>query len=72
MGEGGRKRRPFHALRGSHSRIGRERGYPTWLMQSNLGHSTPELTENVYGRPSRDALHAAAQQHATAPVEPQP
>jgi hypothetical protein len=31
-----------------------------------------ELTENVYGRPSRDALHAAAQQHATAPVEPQP
>jgi hypothetical protein len=41
-------------------------------MQSNLGHSTPELIENVYGRPSRDALHAAAQQHATAPVEPQP
>lgn len=41
-------------------------------MQSNLGHSTPELTENVYGRPSRDALHAAAQQQATAPVEPQP
>lgn len=63
-GEGGRKRRPFHAFRGSYARIGRERGYPTWLLQHNLGHSTPVLTENVYGRPSEDALLAAARRHA--------
>jgi integrase len=66
VGEGGRKRRPFHALRGSYSRITRERGYEPWLRQHNLGHSTIELTDNVYGRPSRDALRTAARQHATA------
>ncbi|HEY8775168.1 MAG TPA: site-specific integrase [Gaiellaceae bacterium] len=72
VGEGGGKRRPFHALRGSHSRITRERGYEPWLRQHNLGHSTIEPTDNVYGRPSRDALRTAARQHATAQVEPQP
>ena len=72
VGEGGRKRRPFHALRGSNSRITRERGYEPWLRQHNLGHSTIELTDNVYGWPSRDALRAATRQHATAPVGPQP
>jgi integrase len=60
-GEGGRKRRPFHAFRGSHSRITRERGYAAWLRQHNLSHSTPDLTDNVYGRLSDAALRAAAQ-----------
>ena len=59
-GEGGRKRRPFHALRGSHSRITRERGYPTWLRQHNLGHATERLTDEVYGRPGEAALREAA------------
>jgi integrase len=66
VGEGGRKRRPFHALRGSHARIARERGYAPWLRQHNLGHSTLDLTDNVYGRPDAEALRAAARQHADA------
>ena len=59
-GEGGRPRKPLHALRGSYTRLARENGYPTWLIQHNLGHSTPILTENVYGTISTDALRNAA------------
>ena len=60
VGEGGRRRKPLHALRGSHARIAREAGFPTWLIQANLGHSTPLLTENTYGTIGIDALRAAA------------
>jgi integrase len=60
VGEGGRKRKPIHALRGSYTRVAREAGFPTWLIQHNLGHATPLLTEHVYGRIGRDALRAAA------------
>jgi integrase len=60
LGEGGRRRKPLHALRGSHARIAREAGFPTWLIQANLGHSTPLLTENTYGTIGIDALRTAA------------
>jgi integrase len=63
-GEGGRKRRPFHALRGSHSRITRERGYAPWLRQHNLGHANLDLTDNVYGQVSEVALRKAARRSA--------
>jgi integrase len=59
-GEGGRKRKPLHALRGSYSRISREAGFPSWLRQANLGHSTLDLTDEVYGKPGIAALRAAA------------
>jgi integrase len=67
-GEGGRKRKPIHALRGSYTRMAREAGFPTWLIQHNLGHSTPLLTENVYGRIGRDALHVAARGETVLPA----
>lgn len=66
MGEGGRKRKPLHPLRGSYTRIAREAGYPTWLIQANLGHSTPLLTENTYGTIGVSALRSAARGEAVA------
>ena len=65
-GEGGRKRKPFHALRGTYTRICRETGYPDELIQHNLGHSTPVLTQQVYGQWSVDALRTAARRRAPA------
>ena len=65
VGEGGRRRKPLHALRGSHARIAREAGFPTWLIQANLGHSTPLLTENTYGTIGIDALRTAARSDIT-------
>lgn len=64
-GEGGRKRKPFHALRGSHTRICRENGYPDEFVQHNLGHSTPILTQRVYGQRSIEALRMAALRRAS-------
>ena len=44
----------------SKARTAREAGFPTWLIQANLGHSTPLLTENTYGTISIAALRTAA------------
>jgi len=60
VGERGGKRKPLHALRASHVRIARAAGFPTYLNQENLGHSTPDLSERVYGTVSVEDLQAAA------------
>jgi integrase len=65
-GERGGKRKPFHAFRASYTRILRENGVPEELVQHNLGHSTPVLTREVYGRWSREALHAASRRAVVA------
>jgi integrase len=59
-GERGRPRKPFHAFRGSYSRITRERGYEPWFRQHNLGHADLALTDGVYGHVSKEALQRAA------------
>lgn len=56
----GRHRKPLHALRASYSRLSREAGFPTYLRQANLGHSTPDLSDATYGRVSEEQLDAAA------------
>ena len=58
MGEGGRKRRPFHAFRATYARLCLEAGRDPQWVQKQLGHSDPDLTLNVYGRRS-DAFDRA-------------
>ena len=60
VGEGGRKRRPFHAFRATYDRLCLERGLnPQWV-QGQLGHSSPDLTLNVYGKWSDAAISSEA------------
>jgi integrase len=60
VGEGGRRRKPFHAFRATYTRLCRERGLDPQWVQGQLGHSDPELTLNVYGRWSAVAVAAEA------------
>ncbi|HEY7005189.1 MAG TPA: site-specific integrase [Sphingomicrobium sp.] len=60
VGEGGRKRKPFHAFRATYARLCRERGLDPQWVQGQLGHSDPDLTLNVYGRWSQAAVSAEA------------
>ena len=61
-GEDGRPRKPLHSLRASFTRIMREAGVDPSFVQAALGHSTLDLTENVYGRWGAAALRATADQ----------
>jgi integrase len=68
VGEGGRKRKPFHAFRASFTRLCLEQGLdPVWV-QRQLGHSSPDLTLNVYGRWQDAAMHAEADRAAPFPI----
>jgi integrase len=49
-GEDGRPRKPLHSFRATFTRIMRENGVDPSFVQAALGHSTLDLTENVYGR----------------------
>lgn len=60
IGEGGRKRKPFHAFRATFTRQMREQGRDPQWVQVQLGHSDPGLTLNVYGRWSDVAMQAEA------------
>jgi integrase len=65
VGEGGRKRKPLHSLRATFTRLMLEQGRnPEWVRRE-LGHSSLELTGNVYGEWSEAAKAAEA-----AKVEP--
>ncbi len=68
VGEGGRKRKPFHAFRASYARLCREQGLDPQWVQFQLGHSDPDLTLNVYGRWSDAAMQAEANRAAAFPV----
>jgi len=68
VGEGGQKRKPFHAFRATYTRICREQGLDPQWVQFQLGHSSPDLTLNVYGRWSDAALRAEADRAAAFPV----
>jgi len=68
VGEGGRKRKPFHAFRATFDRICRELGLDPQWVQFQLGHSSADLTLNVYGRWSDTAMRAEAERAATFPV----
>jgi integrase len=68
VGEGGRKRKPFHAFRACYARLCREQGLDPQWVQFQLGHSDPDLTLNVYGRWSATAMQAEAERAATFPV----
>ena len=68
VGEGGRKRKPFHAFRASYVRLCREQGLDPQWVQFQLGHSDPDLTLNVYGRWSDVAMQAEASRAAGFPV----
>jgi integrase len=66
VGEGGRPRKPFHALRASYDRLMLERGrHPQWV-QGQLGHSSADLTLNAYGAWSAEAQAAEADKVETA------
>jgi integrase len=60
VGEGGRKRKPFHAFRATYTRLCRERGLDPQWVQDQLGHSDPRLTLDVYGKWSDTAIAAEA------------
>jgi integrase len=60
QGENGRDRKPFHALRASFTRLMLEQGRNPGWVQGQLGHSTADLTMNVYGKWSQAALVAEA------------
>jgi integrase len=53
--------RSFHSLRYTTSVLMQRRGYHPRLIESNLGHSSLELTYGVYGGWTPDQLAAAAQ-----------
>jgi integrase len=52
--------RTFHSLRFTTSVLMQHRGYPLRLIEQTLGHSTLELSLNVYGKWSREQLASAA------------
>jgi integrase len=60
VGEYGRKRKPFHAFRACFARLCREAGLDPQWVQTQLGHSDPGLTLNVYGKWSDAGLAAEA------------
>lgn len=67
LGEGGRKRKPFHSFRATYARLCLEAGRDPQWVQKQLGHSDVSLTVGVYGRRSdsfdraeADAIEAAA------------
>ncbi len=60
VGEGGRKRKPFHAFRATYTRLCRERGLDPQWVQGQLGHSDPALTLEVHGKWSDAAITAEA------------
>ncbi len=68
VGEGGRRRKPFHAFRASYTRLCREQGLDPQWVQLQLGHSDPDLTLNVYGRWSGAAMQAEADRAIAFPV----
>ena len=70
VGEGGRKRRPFHAYRATYARLCLEAGRDPQWVQKQLGHSDPDLTLNTYGRRSDefDRKQAAAIETEAFPV----
>jgi integrase len=59
-GEDGRPRKPLHSLRSTFTRIMREDGVDPSFVQASLGHSTLDLTENVYGRWGAAAMRSTA------------
>jgi integrase len=59
-GEDGRPRKPLHSLRATFTRIMREAGVDPSFVQASLGHSTLDLSENVYGRWGAAAMRATA------------
>jgi integrase len=65
VGEHGRKRKPFHAFRACFARLCREAGLDPQLVQTQLGHSDPALTLNVYGKWSEAALASEADKATT-------
>ena len=68
LGEGGRKRKPFHAFRACYTRLCREQGLDPQWVQLQLGHSDPDLTLNVYGRWSDAAMTSEADRAEAFPV----
>jgi len=68
MGEGGRKRKPFHAFRASYVWLCREQGVDPQWVQFQLGHRDPGFTLNVYDRWSDAAMQAEAIRAATCPI----
>jgi integrase len=60
IGEGGRKRKALHAFRATYTRLCREGGLDPQWVQTQLGHSDPALTLNVYGKWSEAGLRAEA------------
>lgn len=62
VGEGGRKRKPFHAFRACYARILRETGADPQWVQGQLGHSTIDLTIGVYGKWSEARKRSEAEQ----------
>ena len=62
--EKGRRRKPLHSLRATFTRRMLEQGrHPMWV-QAQLGHSSAELTQNVYGSWSEEAMLAEAAREA--------
>jgi integrase len=60
IGEGGRPRRPLHSFRATYARTLREAGTDPHFVQKQLGHSTLDLTEQVYGRWAEAAYRRVA------------
>jgi integrase len=69
LDEKGRKRKPLHSLRATFTRRMLEQGkHPQWV-QAQLGHSSAELTQNVYGSWSDEALRAEALRKPSTPLQ---
>jgi integrase len=59
-GEDGRPRKPLHSLRASYTRLMLEQGRAPQWVQAQLGHSDANLTLNVYGKWTEEAMRAEA------------
>ena len=68
VGEGGRKRKPFHAFRATFDRICLEQGRDRDWVRQQLGHSSLALTIDTYGAWSEDAMRAEADRAEGFPV----
>jgi integrase len=60
IGENGRKRKPLHSLRASFARLMLEQGRSPMWVESELGHSSLDLTVLTYGQWSEEAKLAEA------------
>jgi integrase len=68
VGEGGRKRKPFHAFRATFDRICLEQGRDRDWVRQQLGHSSLALTIDTYGAWSEEAMSAEADRTEGFPV----